>query len=95
MDLSQLALAALIVALPLLVVALLLYLLRKGRITATTTVGALYDFLPRDRQQAAEVVVEKEAHKKMEEEDESGAPEDPIEERFQDSTGRPEGEEPT
>jgi len=81
MDLAQLALAALILALPLLVVLLLLYLLRKGRITATTTVGALYDFLPRDRQQATEVVVEQEAHKKMEE-DESGALRDPTDERI-------------
>jgi hypothetical protein len=91
MDLAQLALVALIVALPLLVLVLLVYLLRKGRITATTTVGALYDFLPRDRQQAIEVVVEQEAHKKMEE-DESGAPRDPNEERFRQQADETAGE---
>jgi hypothetical protein len=92
MDLAQIGLAALIVALPLLVVALLLYMLRKGRITMTTTFGSMYEALPLDQQKAAEVLVEKEAHKKMEEEDETGAPGDPTEERFHEQADPSAGE---
>ncbi len=91
MDLAQIGLAALIVALPLLVLFLLLYLLRKGRISMTTTFGSMYEAFPRGQQEAIQVLVEKEAHKKMEE-DETGAPGNPTEERFHEQAEETAGE---
>lgn len=40
---------------------------RKGRISATTPLGASYELLSKDQRKAAEVIVNKNASKKMEE----------------------------
>jgi len=44
---------------------------RKGRISATTTLGANYELFNKDQRRAAEVIVNRNAGKKMEEQDSS------------------------
>lgn len=49
---------------------------RKGRISATTPLGTNYELFNRDQRKAAEVIVNRNAGKKMEEQD-SSDPEQP------------------
>ena len=44
---------------------------RKGRISVTTPLGADYEFFNKDQQKAAEVIVNRAADKKMEEQSSS------------------------
>jgi hypothetical protein len=95
MDLVSVVTVLAVAAFPVVFVLVLLYLLRKGRISATTTLGAMYEVAPRSQQEAIEILVEKKANKKMEEEDESGAPDDPTQERFHEAeNGHPQADEP-
>jgi hypothetical protein len=95
MDLISIVTVLAVVAFPVVFVLVLLYLLRRGRISAITTLGSMYDAFPRGQQEAIDVLVEVKANKKMEEEDESGAPDDPTEERFHEAeNGRPQEDDP-